>query len=121
MLTTALNFNGNAKEAMDFDASAFNIPQTDVAVWLGDNDTIAHGELTIHGNKLMLADVTEDNTHFSGFSLSINLRDVAELTQNFEALSKDAQILIPLAKTDWSACYGVLKDKFGVTWQFNLD
>ena len=69
----------------------------------------------------MLADVSFDNDNFAGFSLSINLTDEGELKRIYDALSDGADIIMPLQKVEWSQCYGLLKDKFGVTWQFNLD
>lgn len=90
-------------------------------IWDGEEGLVAHGEITIYGRRLMLADVDFDNEIFAGFSLAINLTDEAELRARFSALSEDAEILMPLGATEWSKCYGLLKDKFGVTWQFNLD
>lgn len=121
MITTALNFNGCAEEALNFYANIFGyeLQETDVYKW--ENGLIGHAELTIYGKRLAVADVDFDNDKFAGFSLSINLTDETELKKIYTALSDGAEIVMPLAKVKWSECYGLLKDKFGVTWQFNLD
>ena len=121
MLSANLEFNGNAKEVMDFYASVFGYELTENDIWFGENNQVAHGEFKIYGNTLMFSDVGHEVEPFSGFTLSINLTDEAELRDRFEKMSVDAQILMPIGKVEWSECYGLLKDKFGVTWQFNLD
>ena len=121
MFTTALNFNGKAKEAVNFYANTFGYEIKDGDIHHWENGLVAHAEMIIYGRKLMLADVDFDNDHFAGFSLSINLTDEDELKSIYNALSTEADIIMPLQKVEWSECYGLLKDKFGVTWQFNLD
>lgn len=121
MLTTALNFNGTAEQATNFYSSVFGYEIKDEDVYKGENGLIAHAEVTIYGKRLMLADVDFDNDAFAGFSLSVNLTDEDELKKIYSALSNGANIIMPLQKVEWSQCYGLLKDKFGVTWQFNLD
>jgi len=122
MFSTNLEFNGNAREVMDFYAEVFGyqiIDETDV--WLWENGTIAHGEITIYGNRLQFADVESPVTGYDGFSFSINLTNEEELHDRYKKMSVGAEIILPLGKVDWSACYGLLKDKFGIKWQFNLD
>ncbi|MCL1949789.1 MAG: VOC family protein [Turicibacter sp.] len=105
----------------NFYAQAFGLEIVESELYRWENGLIAHSELLIYGNKIMLVDVDFDNTNFAGFSLAINLTDENELKRAFGALSEGAEILVPLGVTDWSKCYGLLKDKFGITWQFNLD
>ena len=121
MLTTALNFNGKAEQAINLYANIFGYEIKDEDIHKCDNGLVAHAEITIYEKKLMLADVDFDNDNFAGFSLSINLTDEDELKKIYDALSDGADIIMPLQKVEWSQCYGLLKDKFGVTWQFNLD
>ena len=91
--------------------------EADVDKW--DNGLITHAELTIYGNRHMLGD-TETENNFAGFALSIVLSDIDELKQVYTALSDGAEIMMPLAKVDFSECHGELKDKFGITWQICL-
>ena len=122
MVTTALSFKGRAEEALNFYAEVFGYeikPAEDV--WKWENGSIAHAELTIYGNRLMLADDEKCDGRFAGFSLSINLKDEVELRSVHAKLSDGAIEMMPLSKVEWSECYGLLRDKFGVLWQFNLD
>jgi len=125
MLTTALNFNGQTKEAHTFYANIFNyeIKGENVDIWYyPENGLVGYALLEIYGNKLAMADIDFDNDHYAGFSLTINLTDEEELRRVWNALNvAEAEVIIPLEKQPWSECCGYLKDKFGVTWQFNLD
>ena len=121
MLSISLGFTRNAKEVMEFYASAFDYELQESDIWLGEQGEVVHGELNIYGNRLMFTDWKEEAEVFSGFTLSINLTDEQELRNRFNKLSAGAEILMPLAKVEWSECYGMIKDKFGVTWEFNLD
>jgi len=116
MFTIALNFTRKAEAALNFYAKVFGYEVRDTDVDKGENGLIIHAELTICGNRLMLSD-TEEETHFAGFTLAIVLSDIDEIKRIYTTLSDKAEIIIPLAKVDFSECYGVLKDKFGVTWQ----
>ena len=116
MFTIALNFAGNAEAALYFYANVFGYDVQDTDVAKGDNGLVIHAELSICGNRLMLSDA-EEETRFAGFTLAIVLSDVDEIKRIFTALSDGAKIIMPLAQADFSECYGVLKDKFGVTWQ----
>jgi len=121
MMSNNLVFKGNAEKALNFYAKVFGYMLGDNDIHRWENGSIAHGEISIYNSRLMFTDIEEDVPSYTGFSLSINLNDKAELTQRFDALNVNAEVLMPLQKTDWSDCYGLIKDQFGVTWQFNLD
>lgn len=53
---------------------------------------------------------------FEGFSLSITAPDEAAANKYFTALSEGGQVLMPLGKTFYSPCFGMVNDKFGVGW-----
>jgi PhnB protein len=57
---------------------------------------------------------------FKGFSLSISPADESEATRIFDALAEGGRVEMPLGKTFWSPCYGMLTDKFGVGWMVNV-
>ena len=122
MFSTNLEFNGNAKAAMDFYAEVFGyeITKNDIWYWEDGREGVAHGEITIYGNRLQFSDV-EHAVNYGGFSFSINLINEEELRDRYNKMSVGAEIIMPLGKVEWSACYGFLKDKFGIHWQFNLD
>lgn len=43
-----------------------------------------------------------------------------EAREIFAALGDGGQVVMPLQKTDWSPLYGIVKDRFGVTFQVNV-
>jgi len=48
--------------------------------------------------------------------LSLTLRDEAEADRVFGALSNGGQVQMPLTKTFFSPRFGMVADRFGVTW-----
>jgi PhnB protein len=53
---------------------------------------------------------------FQGFSLSLDARDEAEAKRWSAALSAGGEVRMPLGKTFFSPCFGMLADRFGVPW-----
>jgi PhnB protein len=63
-------------------------------------------------------------THYEqpkGFSVSVNLKDVAAGERVFKALSENGQIRMPFQKTFWSPGFGMLVDRFGTPWMVNCE
>lgn len=44
-----------------------------------------------------------------------------QLTGYWHKLSAGAAIVQPLARAGWSPLYGMLKDRFGITWVLDLE
>jgi PhnB protein len=53
---------------------------------------------------------------FQGFALSLTVADEAEADRKFNALADGGQVQMPLAKTFFSPRFGMVADRFGVTW-----
>jgi PhnB protein len=53
---------------------------------------------------------------FRGFSLSINVPNEAEADRLFGLLADGGQVQMPLAKTFFSPRFGMVADRFGVSW-----
>ena len=47
--------------------------------------------------------------------------DQATAERWFAALSEGGAVLMPLAKTFWSPCFGMVRDRFGVMWMINRE
>ena len=65
-------------------------------------------------------DCSPGATKFKAFSLSIAVSTVAEAERVFTALADQGTIVMPLAKTFWSARFGMLTDRFGMGWMVNV-
>lgn len=76
-----------------------------------------HSNLRI-GDSIVMAsdDCTRTAVSFQGFELSLSVADDAEAEQKFAALADGGQIKVPLAKTFFSSKFGMLVDRFGVSW-----
>lgn len=56
---------------------------------------------------------------FAGISLALGVTDATDASCCFEALSAGGTICMPLGATFWSPAFGVVTDRFGVTWMIN--
>ncbi len=81
---------------------------------------IMHGSITVGGQTLMGVDTAPDRYEEpKGFSLTLQLSDVAEAERIFNALAKEGKIVLPLEKTFWAERFGILTDQFGIPWLIN--
>jgi len=84
-------------------------------------DKIMHSSLKIGSNVVMASDGCGEVGKFEGFSLSISVKTEAEAKKIFNALSEGGKVNMPLTKTFWSPCFGMLEDKFGVGWMVSVN
>jgi PhnB protein len=56
----------------------------------------------------------------NAFFVSVRGDSAAEITALWEKLSAGATIAQPLAPSGWAPLYGMLKDRFGVTWVLDV-
>ena len=54
---------------------------------------------------------------FKGFSLSLTAKDEAEAERLFAALGTGGEVQMPLARTFFSPRFGMVADRFGVSWK----
>jgi PhnB protein len=128
-LNPYLSFKDNAREAMDFYASALGgTPAYNTFGEYGAADEqyadlIMHAVLeTPSGFTLMGADTPPGMEHRTPGSTAISLSgdDDGELRGYWEALSDGATISVPLEKQMWGDVFGMLTDRFGVEWLVNI-
>jgi PhnB protein len=78
---------------------------------------VMHAQFQIGETMVMASDGrATGNPKFEGFALSLTVKTEAEADQAFNALAKGGKIEMPLAKTFFSARFGMVEDKFGVFW-----
>jgi PhnB protein len=128
-LNPYLNFNGNARQAMEFYTSVFggNLSLSTFAD-LGakdspDADRIMHGMLeTDAGYAIMGADITSEMSYEqpAGFAVSISGDDADALRGYFEKLSASGKTTMPLQKQVWGDEFGMCVDQFGVPWMVDI-
>jgi len=83
----------------------------------GSEDKIMHASLRIGETNVMASDGRCMGTpSFQGVSLSLTVADEAEAERVFAALADGGQVQMPLGKTFFSPCFGMVADRFGVGW-----
>jgi PhnB protein len=87
----------------------------------GWEDKIMHTSFRIGGHVVMASDSCEEGKGFHGFSLSLSVATEADANRAFAALSEEGKVSMPLGKTFWSPCFGMLTDRFGLGWMITVD
>jgi PhnB protein len=139
-----LNFTGRARAALEFYAQAFDgqaVVRTYAEVGMpadvpGADDIVWGQVIGADGFRLMAYDVPrlsdpmpEGSTRRENgatltdqpFFISLSAADLAAATVNWERLAEGATVVEPLAASAWSAGFGMLTDRFGVTWVIGVD
>lgn len=130
-LNPYVNLRGDARAAADFYKSVFGgelvldtfagfgMPMENAA----EADWVMHAQLeTPAGFTLMLSDTPSHMPFHSGGNVSISLSgdDDALLTGYWDRLADGATIGEPLVLAPWGAKFGMLTDRFGISWMVNI-
>jgi PhnB protein len=83
----------------------------------GSENKVMHSCLRIGDTRVMASDGhCQGKPNFQGFSLSLTVPSAAEADRVFAALGNGGQVQVPLTKTFFSPRFGMLADRFGVSW-----
>lgn len=86
----------------------------------GQEDRIMHAEISIGGDRVMLSDGRcGADRQFAGFSLHLPARDAAHAGALLAALADGGEVRMPMGPTFWSPAFGMVQDRFGVTWMID--
>ncbi|MCA0983468.1 VOC family protein [Halobacillus yeomjeoni] len=126
-----LQLNGNAREAIGFYEKVFHAENLGV-ITFGEmpttsdspfpenaKDLVAHGAISVGGSVIMFSDTFPGQPAQEGnlVTICVTFDDVEKARQIFENLQDGGQVEMPLSEMGFSPAYGVIKDKFGVTFQ----
>ena len=125
-----LFFDGRCEEAVAFYESSLGAkvemlmrfkespePPDPAMVPPGSEDKVMHASLRIGDATLMVSDGRcQGQPSFSGFSLSLTAPDEATAERLFGALADGGRVQMPLARTFFSPRFGMVADRFGVSW-----
>lgn len=129
-VTPYLMFNGRCDEAITFYKTAIGAevmalmrfkdnpdkPPPNVVPPSRD-EKVMHSCLRIGESQVMASDAMCDTAAtFEGINLSLNAKDEADADRLFNALAQGGQVKMPLGRTFFSPRFGMVADKFGVTW-----
>jgi len=127
-ITPFLTFQeNNAEEAMNFYIGVFdNSSITDIQRYgkggPGKEETVMIARFELDGRPFMCSDtyVKHEWTFTPAISLYIECKTADELEKLFHKLAESGRIYMPLDNYGFSRKFGWVGDKFGVTWQLNL-
>lgn len=132
VLIPYLHFSGNAEEALNLYTAVFN-GKVEMLSRYGDSpmpcdedykQKIMHARLVFgHNNTIMISDAFKGGEVYTGgnIQLSIGMNDAEEMEIVFNKLAEGGTVTMPLQPQFWGAIFGMLKDKFGVSWMFNCE
>ena len=107
-------FNGNCAEAVALYEKAFNV-KAEIEV---DNNLVGHAEFKIGSDVIMLCDSQEAVKIGDNIMISIrfdeNEKSLAK--EAFDILKAEGNVIMELGETEWSKCFGLTFDKFGIQW-----
>lgn len=129
-----LFFNGRCEEAVEFYKKALGAevimlmrfkespePPAPGMIPPGSENKIMHVSLRVGDTTVMASDGRcTGQTDFQGFSLSLTVANETEADRKFVALADGGQVQMPLGKTFWSPCFGMVADRFGVGWMVTV-
>jgi PhnB protein len=125
-----LFFDGRCEEAIEFYRRALDAevgmlmryrespePPPPGVVPPGMEDKVMHASFRVGDSMVMAADdCTRRSTDFQGFNLCLSVADPAEAELRFANLAEGGQIRMPLTQTFFSPRFGMVADRFGVSW-----
>ena len=125
-----LFFDGRCEEAIEFYKGALGAevamlmrfkespePPPPGMVPAGSEDKVMHACFRVGETAVMASDGRcQGQPSFSGFSLSLTARDEADADRLFGALAEGGEVQMPLGKTFFSPRFGMVADRFGVSW-----
>ena len=80
-------------------------------------DKVMHAALTIGGTTILLSDGRcSGQPNFAGIALSLQVPDAATAERVFGALADSGQVQMPLGETFFAQRFGMVADRFGVSW-----
>jgi PhnB protein len=121
--------NGKAQPAIEFYQNALGA-KLELSQRFGDvdsscpearRDLIMHAVLRFGKTLVMLSDgpgegpLPKDGT----VSVALDVDDAAEQRRVFDALAVGGSIFQPLFDAPWGAVFGVVTDKYGISWMLN--
>ncbi|HVG11110.1 MAG TPA: VOC family protein [Thermoanaerobaculia bacterium] len=132
-----LSFEGRCEEAIEFYREALGAEVTafmrfkempasqepqDSAEGCGSIDVengnkVMHSSFRIGDLEVLASDgMCSGQTGFQGISLALTVPGAAEAERLFNALGDGGQVQMPLTKAFFSPSFGIVADRFGVSW-----
>ena len=127
-----LAFNGNCAEAMRFYervlGGKITVMMTGAQSPMADQmpkefaDRVMNAQLLLPGGGLLYAGDVPPHMPYEGIkgvNIALNFDTVEEAESIFNALAEGGKVTMPYSPTFWAKKFGMLIDKFGVSWIIN--
>jgi len=127
-IATFLTFQKeDAEQAMNFYIDLFDHSEIEeIKRWekggTGKEGTIMHATFNLNGHLFMCSDSPpiHDWDFTPAVSNYVSCKDENEIERLFIKLSENGKVMMPLNNYGFSQKFGFVEDKFGVSWQLNL-
>ena len=134
-VTPYLHFDGRCEEAIEFYCQKLDA-KVQILMHYKDNpelpspgmipsgiaDKVMHASFCIGESRVMASDdCSGRETNLQGFHLTLTVANDLEAEQRFAALADGGQVKMPLSKSFFSSNFGMLIDRFGVSWIVIVD
>jgi PhnB protein len=87
----------------------------------GAGDKIMHASFRIGDATVLASDGRcRGQPTFQGFSPSLDLPSEAEAERLFASLTEGGQVQMPLTRTSFALRFGMVADRFGVSWMIHV-
>ncbi|TWT81742.1 hypothetical protein CA13_31950 [Planctomycetes bacterium CA13] len=91
----------------------------------GMEDLIFHATFRVLDTVIMASDVgyedSDSKPTFAGFSLALQMDSPVVAKRAFDALADQGQVVVPFAESKFTSWYGIVIDRFGVSWKLNVN
>jgi len=83
----------------------------------GDGEKVMHANFRVGDTQVMASDGRcSGHPKFEGFALSVTVSDPTKAERLFAGLAEGGQVQMPLTATFFAERFGMVADKFGVSW-----
>jgi PhnB protein len=129
-LNPYISFDGQAREAMEFyrgifggDLTATTYVEAGAAPGGDDTNRVMHAQLEAPNGMTLMASDSPPGMPYqapAGVSISLSGDDDAELSGYWERLAEGGTVTMPLETAPWGDKFGMVTDRFGVSWMVNI-
>lgn len=131
--TSFIMLDGQAAEAIEFYREALNSKLLYKTTYGEGKDAdglpeevktrISHAVLQTGENDMMVADLFPGQPYVIGnqVNICITATQQSDIEAMFNKMSEKGQVLFPLQETEFSPCFGIVKDRYNITFQFYMN
>ena len=122
-VSTFVMFQGDAQQAIDLYSELFpGFRVQQLQHYDDESRRVRHATIDFDRHNLVFTDspVSHDFSFTPAVSLHVNFATDAELERVFARLAEGGEVLMPIDDYGFSARFGWLNDRFGLSWQLNV-